>query len=202
MLKKTRVNFIDFSRRSIHFCFAIWFFLGKTVLFIAPKAHFREERAGYCARIFVCPGIEVVVRVYYEAPWGNGWGCFAHRILPRFDLCHPRRLLDMFPLRQNAYPTPKWVRSGAVAGDGQLSSRHEVDPGRGSGSSSKASMGLHIVPLSAVRGLRRPHALRGWFCTRRHSFPHWRFGPSRILPLLRDVFFCVPDLYRHNATYA
>ena len=84
--------------------------------------------------------------LYYEAPWGNGWGCFAHRILPRFDLCHPTRLLDMFPLRQNASKTPKWVRSGAVAGDGQLSSRHEVDPGRGSGSPREACAGPSTVP--------------------------------------------------------
>ena len=84
---------------------------------------------------------------YYEAPWGNGWGCFAHRILPRFDLCHPTRLLDMFPLRQNASKTPKWVRSGAVAGDAQHCSRHDVDPGRGSGSLREASVGSSSVPL-------------------------------------------------------
>ena len=48
----------------------------------------------------------------------------------------------MFSLRENASKTPKWVRSGAVAGDGQLSSRHEVDPGRGSGSPREASVGL------------------------------------------------------------
>ena len=85
--------------------------------------------------------------LYYEAPWGNGWGCFAHRILPRFDLCHPTRQLDMFPLRQNASKTPKWVRSGAVAGDAQHCSRHDVDPGRGSGSLREASVGSSSVPL-------------------------------------------------------
>ena len=52
----------------------------------------------------------------------------------------------MFSLRQNASKTPKWVRSGAVAGDGQLSSRHEVDPGRGSGSPREASAELSTVP--------------------------------------------------------
>ena len=34
----------------------------------------------------------------------------------------------------------------AVAGDGQLSSRHEVDPGRGSGSPREASAELSTVP--------------------------------------------------------
>ena len=32
---------------------------------IAPKAHFREVGSGYCARIFACPGIEVVY-IYEE----------------------------------------------------------------------------------------------------------------------------------------
>ena len=82
----------------------------------------------------------------YEAPWGNGWGLYTHRILPRFYLCHPTGLLDVFPLRQNAYPTPKWVRSGAVAGDAQHCSRHDVDPGRGSGSLREASVGSSSVP--------------------------------------------------------
>ena len=72
----------------------------------APKAHFREVGAGYCARIFACPGMYVYIHTYHEAPWGNGWGLYTHRILPRFDLCHPTRLLDMFPLRSIAYPTP------------------------------------------------------------------------------------------------
>ena len=89
--------------------------------------------------------IEVVV--YHEAPWGNGWGCFAHRILPRFDLCHPTRQIDMLPSPSIASKTPKWVRSGAVAGDGQHCSRHEVDPGRGSGSLREASVGSSSVPL-------------------------------------------------------
>ena len=53
----------------------------------------------------------------------------------------------MFPLRQNASKTPKWVRSGAVAGDGQHCSRHDVDPGRGSGSLREASVGSSSVPL-------------------------------------------------------
>ena len=71
---------------------------------------------------------------------------YTHRILPRFDLCHPTGLLDVFPLRQNASKTPKWVRSGAVAGDGQHCSRHDVDPGRGSGSPREASAGPSSVP--------------------------------------------------------
>ena len=36
----------------------------------------------------------------------------------------------------------------------------EVGLGRGPGSPREASVGLHIVPLSVLRGLRRPHALR------------------------------------------
>ena len=53
----------------------------------------------------------------------------------------------MFPLRLHRVPTPKWVRSGAVAGDAQHCSRHDVDPGRGSGSLREASVGSSSVPL-------------------------------------------------------
>ena len=53
----------------------------------------------------------------------------------------------MFPLRSIASKTPKWVRSGAVAGDAQHCSRHDVDPGRGSGSLREASVGSSSVPL-------------------------------------------------------
>ena len=53
----------------------------------------------------------------------------------------------MFPLRQNACSTPKWVRSGAVAGDGQHCSRHDVDRGRGSGSLRESSVGSSSVPV-------------------------------------------------------
>ena len=60
----------------------------------------------------------------------------------------------MFPLRQNASKTPKWVRSGAVAGDAQHCSRHDVDPGRGSGSLREASVGSSCVPLMSLSDLR------------------------------------------------
>ena len=69
----------------------------------------------------------------------------------------------LFPVRENAYPTPIRVRSGGVVGDTHHCSRHEVDPGRRQRSLGEASVGLYIVPLSVPRGLRRPHALRGWF---------------------------------------
>ena len=53
----------------------------------------------------------------------------------------------MFPSPSIASKTPKWVRSGAVAGDAQHCSRHDVDPGRGSGSLREASVGSSSVPL-------------------------------------------------------
>ena len=79
------------------------------------------------------------------------------------DLSHELVKLGVFPVRENAPKTPIRVRSGGVVADIHHCSSHEVDPGREPGSPREASVGLHIVPLSALRGLRRPHALRGWF---------------------------------------
>ena len=41
---------------------------------IAPKAHFREVGSGYCARIFACPGIEVVCSSIIRGPVGEWMG--------------------------------------------------------------------------------------------------------------------------------
>ena len=71
--------------------------------------------------------------------------------------------LGMFPVRENAAPTPIRVRSGGEQADTHHCSSHELDLGREPGSPREASVGLRIVPLSVPRGLRRPHALRGWF---------------------------------------
>ena len=97
------------------------------------------------------------------ARWGNGVGMSKHRIFLRFDLCHEMGQLRWIPKSLTAPKTPTWVRSGAEEADTPHCSRQNVDPGRGSGSPREAAVGLRIVPLSVLRGLRRPHALRGWF---------------------------------------
>ena len=127
--------------------------------FFAPQAHLRRRVGQVLGSQKMMSGIH---HARY-ARWGNGVGMSEHRIFLRFDLCHEIVPLRSIPKSLTASKTPTWVRSGAEEAERHHCSRQNVDPGRGSGSPREAAVGLRIVPLSVLRGLRRPHALRGWF---------------------------------------
>ena len=97
------------------------------------------------------------------AGWENGWNMSQVLIFSGIESCHDIGMLRPILWSFGAASAPTVVESGGVVADGHDFGGLRSGPWAGSGIEMKAVHALTRVPWEYYLGLRRPHALRGWF---------------------------------------